>query len=77
VQVVAGVIEQRILDKFFATNRLVSTTGSFVVRSLNTYLGSAMMIDYLKLVVSLGGGKAAVAGGEPLFRYQTKSLVER
>jgi hypothetical protein len=51
VQLISGVIEQRVLDKVFASQPVASRTGSFVVRSLNTYLGSALMIEWLKILV--------------------------
>lgn len=49
-QLISGVIEQRVLDKVFASQPVASRTGSFVVRSLNTYLGSALMIEWLKIL---------------------------
>lgn len=50
-QIISGLIEQRFLDRVLKNNQLASNICSFVVRSANTYIGSAMMIDYLKLVV--------------------------
>lgn len=52
LQLISGVVEQRVLDKVFAKQPLASRTGSFIVRSLNTYLGSALMIEWLKFLVS-------------------------
>jgi hypothetical protein len=51
VQIISGLIEQRFLDVVLKDRQLLSNACSFLVRSANTYLGSAMMIDYLKLVV--------------------------
>lgn len=50
-QFVAGILEERLIDPLFKTqfpNKLLQGLCSGFVRTCNTYVGSAMMIDYLK-----------------------------
>lgn len=49
-QLVSGVFESRIIDPLFAKVPIAQTIISFILRTLNTYLGSALMVDYLKLI---------------------------
>jgi hypothetical protein len=50
-QLIAGVVEQRVLDKYVRTqSQLLATVGSFAVRSGNTYAGSAMLVWFLKFL---------------------------
>ena len=49
-QFVAGIMEARVIDPLFHIlfpSKLLYTVGSFVVRTSNTFVGSAQMIDYL------------------------------
>jgi len=61
-QMVAGVIEQRMLDPFCnrlpmltnqminpATAEMLKASGSFAARTANTFLGAAFLIDFLKV----------------------------
>lgn len=50
-QLVSGVIEERVIAQWLAGSKAAGNLASFAVRSCNTYIGSAMMIDFLKLVV--------------------------
>lgn len=50
-QLVSGVVEERIIARWLAGRNVAQHLASFAVRSCNTYIGSAMMIDFLKLVV--------------------------
>ena len=52
-QIIAGLLEGRILDPLFLQkypNKLFHGIGTFVIRTCNTYLGSAMMVDFLRIV---------------------------
>jgi hypothetical protein len=52
-QFVAGILEERVIDPLFKVkypSPLVQGLCSGLVRTLNTFAGSAMMIDYLKLL---------------------------
>jgi hypothetical protein len=52
-QFVAGILEGRLIDPLFKEkypNTLAQTVCSGFVRTANTYVGSLMMIDYLKLL---------------------------
>ena len=49
-QFVAGIMEARVIDPLFHIlfpSKLLYAVGSFVVRTSNTFVGSAQMIDYL------------------------------
>ncbi|KAK1318292.1 hypothetical protein QJS10_CPB04g00313 [Acorus calamus] len=49
-QVLAGVIEQRILEPLLHEHRLLLSAMCFAVRTGNTYLGSLMWVDYARLI---------------------------
>jgi hypothetical protein len=49
-QLIAGGIEQRVFDVVFAKQPMLSTAGSFVVRTANLYLGAGMIVDWLRIV---------------------------
>ncbi|KAI4382988.1 hypothetical protein MLD38_008875 [Melastoma candidum] len=49
-QVLAGVIEQRILEPMFHNQKLQLSAVCFVVRTGNTFLGSLMWVDYARWV---------------------------
>lgn len=65
-QLVSGVVEERLIARWLAGRSAAQHLASFAVRSCNTYVGSAMMIDFLKLVVRSAGGWSGVllGGGE-------------
>ena len=62
-QLVSGVVEERLIARWLAGRSAAQHLASFAVRSCNTYVGSAMMIDFLKLVVRLGGWSGVLWGG--------------
>ena len=71
-QILAGVIEQRMIEPLLHGNPLASTAASFVVRTGNTFLGSLLWVDFLRLLglqkVKGGdekGGKAAPRVAKP------------
>lgn len=49
-QVVAGIFESRIIDPLFGKFPFFQGLGSFIIRTINTYVGSAMMVDFLRLM---------------------------
>ncbi|XP_066380465.1 protein RETICULATA-RELATED 4, chloroplastic-like [Miscanthus floridulus] len=49
-QVLAGVIEQRMLEPLLHQHKLVLSAASFAVRTGNTFLGSLLWIDYARWV---------------------------
>ncbi|XP_044491098.1 protein RETICULATA-RELATED 4, chloroplastic-like [Mangifera indica] len=49
-QVLAGVIEQRILEPLLHQHKLILSAICFVVRTGNTFLGSLMWVDYARWV---------------------------
>jgi hypothetical protein len=49
-QIVAGILESRVIDPLFSKFPVIQAVGSFIVRTINTYLGSAMMVDFLRLM---------------------------
>ncbi|KAE8691018.1 hypothetical protein F3Y22_tig00110893pilonHSYRG00930 [Hibiscus syriacus] len=49
-QVLAGVIEQRILEPLLHQHKLVLSALCFAVRTGNTFLGSLLWVDYARLV---------------------------
>ncbi|CAI5458629.1 unnamed protein product [Closterium sp. Yama58-4] len=49
-QILAGVIEQRMLDPLLRNHKIVLSGASFCIRTLNTYLGSLLWVDYARLV---------------------------
>ena len=57
-QLLAGVLEQRMIEPLLHGNPLASTAASFVVRTGNTFLGSLLWVDFLRLL-----GLQKVKGG--------------
>ena len=49
-QVVAGIFESRVIDPLFGKFPFIQGVGSFIIRTINTYVGSAMMVDFLRLM---------------------------
>ena len=49
-QVIAGVVEERGIEVLFKGNPAAAAALSFVVRTANTFLGSLMWVDYLRLL---------------------------
>ncbi|KAJ4823562.1 Protein RETICULATA-RELATED 4, chloroplastic [Turnera subulata] len=49
-QVLAGVIEQRILEPMLHQHKLLLSALCFAVRTGNTYLGSLLWVDYARLI---------------------------
>ncbi|KAG5577677.1 hypothetical protein H5410_057811 [Solanum commersonii] len=49
-QVVAGVIEQRILEPMLHKHKLMLSAMCFAVRTGNTFLGSLLWVDYARLI---------------------------
>ncbi|KAL3160805.1 hypothetical protein ABBQ38_009216 [Trebouxia sp. C0009 RCD-2024] len=49
-QLIAGLVEQRGIEKVFHGNQAVCGLLSLAVRTGNTFLGSSMWIDYLRLI---------------------------
>ncbi|PHU03235.1 hypothetical protein BC332_28486 [Capsicum chinense] len=49
-QVVAGVIEQRILEPMLHQHKLMLSAMCFAVRTGNTFLGSLLWVDYARLI---------------------------
>lgn len=49
-QIVAGVIEQRLLEPLLHRHKLALTAMSFAVRTGNTFLGSCLWVDYARLI---------------------------
>ncbi|XP_057525014.1 protein RETICULATA-RELATED 4, chloroplastic-like [Amaranthus tricolor] len=49
-QLIAGVIEQRILEPFLHDRKLVLSALCFAVRTGNTFLGSLMWVDFARLI---------------------------
>ena len=49
-QVVAGVLEERIIEAFFKGNPAVCGALSFAVRTGNTFLGSLLWVDFIRLL---------------------------
>ena len=47
-QVIGGLIEERGLNKAFAQQQTISAVLSFVIRTVNTYIGSAQWVDFLR-----------------------------
>ena len=57
-QVIAGIIEERGIERLFAGNQALCGALSLAVRTGNTFLGSCMWVDYLRF---LGLQKAPAA----------------
>ncbi|KAK9735971.1 hypothetical protein RND81_04G241900 [Saponaria officinalis] len=49
-QIVAGVIEQRLLEPMLHNNKLLLSALCFAVRTGNTFLGSLLWVDYARLI---------------------------
>jgi len=49
-QVIAGVIEERGIERIFAGNHRLCHLLSFVVRTANTFVGSLLWIDFVRLM---------------------------
>ncbi|KAJ1379955.1 Protein RETICULATA-related [Sesbania bispinosa] len=49
-QVVAGIIEQRILEPLLHKHKLILSAICFAVRTGNTYLGSLLWVDYARWI---------------------------
>ncbi|KAL2478419.1 hypothetical protein Fot_47433 [Forsythia ovata] len=49
-QILAGVIEQRILEPLLHNHKLILSAICFVVRTGNTFLGSLMWVDYARWI---------------------------
>lgn len=49
-QVVAGIIEERGIERIFAGNGSLCSILSLAIRTGNTFLGSLMWVDYLRLI---------------------------
>lgn len=47
-QVIAGIIEERGINKAFAHNHIITGSLIFVIRTINTYLGSAHWIVFIR-----------------------------
>ena len=56
-QVIAGVLEERGIEVLFAGNPRAQNLLSFVARTGNTFLGSLMWVDYVRLLGLQGGAK--------------------
>jgi hypothetical protein len=49
-QVMAGVLEERIIETLFKGNPAVCGALSFAVRTGNTFLGSLLWVDFIRLL---------------------------
>ncbi len=49
-QLLAGVIEERGIETIFKGNYQVTTALSFIVRTANTFLGSLLWVDFVRLL---------------------------
>ncbi|XP_021736315.1 protein RETICULATA-RELATED 4, chloroplastic-like [Chenopodium quinoa] len=49
-QIIAGVIEQRILEPFLHDRKLILSAVCFAVRTGNTFLGSLMWVDFARFI---------------------------
>ncbi|KAM0024528.1 hypothetical protein Hdeb2414_s0022g00616801 [Helianthus debilis subsp. tardiflorus] len=49
-QLLAGVLEQRLLEPLLHQHKLMLSAACFIVRTGNTYLGSLLWVDYARLV---------------------------
>eukprot|EP00798_Chlamydomonas_sp_ICE-L_P014341 gene14341-20334_t len=49
-QVIAGVVEQRGIETIFAGNHRMCTILSFIARTGNTFLGSLLWVDFVRLL---------------------------
>ena len=49
-QIIAGIVEERGIERLFKGNQTICGLLSFAVRTGNTFLGSSMWIDYLRLI---------------------------
>ncbi len=49
-QIIAGVIEERGIEVIFKQNKAVCSLLTFIVRTSNTFVGSLLWVDYLRLI---------------------------
>lgn len=49
-QILAGIIEQRILEPLLHQHKVVLSAICFVIRTGNTFLGSLMWVDYVRWI---------------------------
>jgi hypothetical protein len=49
-QFIAGIVEERGIETLFASSPGLCSALSFIVRTSNTFLGSLMWVDYLRLL---------------------------
>ncbi|XWS77390.1 hypothetical protein CRYUN_Cryun01aG0257400 [Craigia yunnanensis] len=49
-QVLAGVIQQRILEPLLHQHKIILSAICFAVRTGNTFLGSLMWVDFARLI---------------------------
>lgn len=49
-QVIAGIIEGWVFEVLFRNHPQVSSASSFVLRTFNTYLGSAQWVDFIRFL---------------------------
>jgi hypothetical protein len=49
-QLIAGIIEERGIEEWFKDNPQLCNVLSFVVRTGNTFVGSLMWVDYVRLL---------------------------
>ncbi|KAI3791920.1 hypothetical protein L2E82_05786 [Cichorium intybus] len=49
-QLLAGVLEQRLLEPLLHQHKLMLSAACFIIRTGNTYLGSLLWVDYARLV---------------------------
>jgi hypothetical protein len=49
-QILAGVIEERGIETLFKGNYKLTTALSFIVRTANTFLGSLLWVDFIRLL---------------------------
>ncbi len=49
-QIIAGVIEERGIERLFKGNARLCGILSFIVRTSNTFVGSLLWIDFIRLL---------------------------
>jgi len=49
-QIIAGVIEERGIEVMFKNNKAICSLLTFIVRTSNTFIGSLLWVDYLRLI---------------------------
>nr|GMD20569.1 protein RETICULATA-RELATED 4, chloroplastic-like [Ipomoea batatas] len=83
-QVLAGVIEQRLLEPMLHQHKLILSALCFAVRTGNTFLGSLLWVDYARWIGiqkaeevethKVQGGKDTVVVGGFLHRFQEENM---